>query len=91
MNAEELFKKVFHRFHSRGTSWISGYVHGVQDEAQQARPTLLYLEKFGANDDYSNGYVYGFVDARGEDVAVADWFPKSIGLRAIEWKWWNAH
>ncbi len=89
---EALYKKVVLRFPRWSARRCSGYVHGVADEARYTRPSQSQIRLFAKCRDYANGYVRGFITARGPD-AFAD--PSLKGKRHLirevgfEYGWWK--
>lgn len=65
----------------------SGYVHGIVDEDRLSEPQDYYL---GSHDPYSEGYILGFIDARGPDIFLMDWFVGEYGDMGyeIDCQWW---
>ena len=85
---EALFEKVKERHPKWAFSRCSGYVHGIVDEGKVSEPLDCYL---GNYDAYSKGYVGGFIDARGEDAFLTDWFQTHYGEIGynIDFQWWT--
>lgn len=92
MNEQEvLFTAVRERFPAWGTEKCSGYVHGIVDEGISPIPDLTYVSR---TDDYAVGYVLGYINARGEDVAQDAWISRwardhHYCLTAnLNFRWW---
>jgi len=66
---EKLFRKLRKEYAGWSSEFISGYVHGAQDESMFDRP---HMDQTG--DSYSTGYVVGFAVHRGIDATVEPWF-----------------
>ena len=92
MNPEEQ-QAFFERVRAKYPNWskqkVSGYVHGVVDEARCDNPYQGMLEPgmVFKNTSYQAGYLAGFADARGEDVLDTDWW-KLFGGK-LEYQWWG--
>lgn len=88
---EKLFKKVQARFPRWSKRKCSGYVHGVVDETYLKRPSARQVKAFSPKRSYALGYVYGFIDARGED-AYKD--PRLATMKrrsshVLSYRWWT--
>lgn len=88
---EKLFRKILGHFPKWSKRKCSGYVHGVVDEACRVRPCNRQVKAFGPKRTYAQGYVLGFIDARGED-AFKDPQLKSMKRRtrhSFDYVWWK--
>jgi len=84
---EALFLKVRERFPDFTARWASGYVHGVVDEGEMAMPPREYRKRL---DHYAEGYLRGFMDARGEDCLGRRWARKYRYTQGVDlaFRWW---
>ena len=92
-NQEKLFKQVQKRFPRWSKRKCSGYVHGAADEAHRKRPCVRQVKAFSPKRSYAVGYVYGWIDARGED-AYND--PRLTAMKysshlshVLDFRWWK--
>lgn len=89
----KLFNRIRKKFKRRTKKWCSGYLHGILDEAKRKTPQREYRSgpHLSITNDYSNGYLYGFIDARGTDVQYDGWYKRIAGKigRKIEYIWWR--
>lgn len=88
---EKLFRKVLARFPRWSKRKCSGYVHGVADEIHRKRPCNRQVKAFSPKRSYALGYVYGWIDARGED-AYNDPRLSAMKRRSshmLDYKWWE--
>jgi len=94
MNSQEqeaLFENVRKHFPKWSKRKCSGYVHGIVDEAIRRRPCARQVKAFGPKRTYAQGYVLGFIDARGKD-AFKDPRLTSMPRRTrhlFDYKWWE--
>lgn len=90
-NQERLFKKVQKRFPRWSKRKCSGYVHGVVDEAHCKRPCARQVKAFSPKRSYAIGYVYGFIDARGEDAFKDPQLAtmKRRSSHTLDYRWWK--
>lgn len=93
MNEQEtLFKTVCKRFSAWGAEKCSGYVHGIVDEGISPVLNLAYVQR---TDDYAVGYILGYINARGEDVAQDAWFAQWAKdhhyclATNLNFRWWT--
>lgn len=93
--SERLFIRVKKRFNTNDI-FASGYVHGVSDGMDANRPKPKYGHDFFASSDqaptvYAKGYIFGYVDAYGEDVFrnFRDFHVfRVIAKRPASFRWW---
>ena len=68
-------EKLFASLRKAHPTWsvqrLSGYVHGVNDEETQDKPTRSMRQR---RDEYGIGYLVGFAVRRGSDVEHLTWF-----------------
>ena len=88
---EKLFRKVLGRFPKWSKRKCSGYVHGIVDEAIRRRPCARQVKAFRPKRTYAQGYILGFIDARGKD-AFKD--PRLVSMprrtnHVFNYKWWE--
>jgi len=75
---EKLFKLVRKKFPRWSKLKASGYVHGV------VNGIAAHFPKYPVpNGTYSEGYMYGYIDAYGEDA-----LPRGY-RRKLEYRWWD--
>lgn len=98
--AEELFKRTRRKFRRWAAAKCSGYVHGVRDGLAAAKPhptEIGYINDIIREGEeapnYAIGYLYGFVDAYGSDIAVRRWYrrvTKALDCDHLksEYRWW---
>lgn len=89
---QKLFTRVTKKFPHWSPRKCSGYVHGVVDEGKHTRPEHHQVKLFGPKHSYAVGYVYGFIDARGEDVFADPWLTsmkERITAHSLDHKWWK--
>lgn len=91
---ENLFKRICKRFKKRSVKWCSGYLHGILNEGKHKKPDPVYLgitrtlTDVGQR-DYNNGYLWGFLDARGEDAFEWEWARKlALSGKVRDFVWW---
>lgn len=76
-------EKYFLKLRAAHPGWTSeftsGYVHGVQDEAERPTPQQVYSRSRSiSRDGYRRGYLFGFIMHRGSDVEMARWFGRLV-------------
>jgi len=86
---EALFVKVQKRWPHWSEHKVSGYVHGVMDEARYVRPHRYYVTMYTPKHSYSVGYIFGFIDARGEDAFTDPQLKRFKSQRALAYEWWK--
>lgn len=89
-----LFERVRKRFRRWSKRKCSGYVHGIMDESNRAKPQPCVASCLP--DEYYVAYVYGFVDARGPDATCEEWYTidpryRTVGLATfkLDYRWWD--
>ena len=88
---EQLFDAIRKRFPRWSKRKCSGYLHGILDEAKFKRPCHIQLKAFSPKRSYAVGYVYGFIDARGEDAFRDPWLrdmKHRLVTHAPDVRWW---
>lgn len=74
---------LFHNLREVHPRWpvrfVSGYIHGLEDEDRHKRPARAFLEGAQALDHYALGYLVSFAVHRGPDSELEPWF-SLIGL-----------
>lgn len=85
---DKLFKRIRKRFKKRTVKWCSGYLHGILDEGKRKKPDRVYLGT--PHVGYNQGYLYGFVDARGTDVEQDAWYRRVVKVlgHRIDFQWY---
>jgi len=86
---EKLFAQVQKRWPWWSRHKISGYVHGIMDEARYVRPRRHYVTMFSPKHSYSVGYIFGFIDARGEDAFTDPQLKRFKGQNVLSFEWWK--
>ena len=86
-------QKLFAAVRKRWKKWsghrASGYVHGVINGLSYNKPLQFYVQRF-KDDPYAYGYIYGFIDAYGEDALTAEWSQGlNIAKEAVSYHWWE--
>jgi hypothetical protein len=72
---QESMFKLLQRVHPTwSTYFVSGYIHGVQDEGLRPKPQGLYIRDARRLDQYALGYLIGFALHRGTDAESEPWF-----------------
>lgn len=83
---EKLFGRVKQRFPRWADKKCSGYVHGVVDEIQRKEPDAMTVRfAMGHGHQYAEGYLCGFMDARGSDILEHTWTQLLVHKLAFEW------
>ena len=54
--------------------FISGYIHGMQDEGKYKQPRHTYVREAGDLAHYALGYLLGFAMHRGIDCETESWY-----------------
>lgn len=87
---EKLFEEVQKR-HKLWTPWeASGYVHGVVQGLTCKEPPHVYIQRFLGNEPYACGFIYGFIDAYGNDVFTSKWIRElELSKAILHYRWWE--
>lgn len=76
-------EKMFRDLQAIHPQWpprfISGYIHGVEDEDRHKHPAKTFQDSAHDLDHYALGYLVGFAMHRGPDAECEPWF-HLIGL-----------
>ena len=88
---ERRFELAREHFKNWNAEQISGYVHGAADGYKRDEPRQIYIERFKEiKDHYALGYIFGFVDAYGEDALTAEWSRElGLGNSVLDYRWWE--
>lgn len=87
---EKLFEKVRRRYKNWDFRQASGYVHGVVDGLRLNEPQPYYIRGFDELEPYAICYIYGFIDAYGEDAFDAAWNQEfRISKTVLCYRWWE--
>ncbi len=86
--------KLFKLTRKRCPGWSqkkhSGYVHGAVDGSRRSEPRRQYIHGFRKEKDYDVGYIYGFIDAYGEDAFHAEWAMElCLSQKSLAYRWWD--
>ncbi len=86
--------KLFKVTRKRCPNWSqkkhSGYVHGAVDGSRRSEPRQVYIRGFRKERDYDVGYIYGFIDAYGEDAFHAEWAVElCLSQKSLAYRWWD--
>lgn len=86
----KLFKLIRLRCPSWSQKQHSGYVHGAVDGSRRSEPQRVYQRGFEKEKPYAIGYIYGFIDAYGQDAFSAAWaINLYLSQKHLDYRWWE--
>ena len=86
----KLFKAIQLRCPSWSQAKWSGYIHGAVDGSRRSEPRQTYVRGFRKEKPYAVGYIYGFIDAFGEDAFHAAWaVDLCLSQKHLDYRWWE--
>jgi hypothetical protein len=74
LDQEKLFKQLRSIHPQWPILFLSGYIHGVNDEESRACPLDAQIQKASELDRYGLGYLLGFAMHRGIDAEMEPWY-----------------
>lgn len=90
LEQSKLFRAAQQYFKKWKLRQISGYVHGVTVGLSHDEPWQDYVYRFKKKKSYAIGYIFGFIDAYGEDTLTAEWCQDlDRSEHDPEYRWWE--
>ena len=88
----KLFVATQRRYRDWTIKHVSGYVHGVVDGLNRDKPQEVYVQRLlkPKRNLYTIGYITGFIDAQGNDVAFDLGMRFKFAPKTIDYRWWES-